>query len=213
MVAEEQRAVIVDLDEPGKSRASSLPPAILHVCTESREVGLKEYTLTFGTGGHPDRTYFNFHQDVLFVHRSKKPYPTIMPVSMPSPPPHSPHPFVRLDCNGKERILYLYFDLSARTDPNVSLQWYSLNALPALKGFYLGNRQKISKLGLNRQIDFVPLPEKDYKSFSRAYFNFVRYPWTQVPMPFKPLAARIERIRTQCVPEYEPRLSQISWEE
>lgn len=210
MAAEEQRVIIVDLDGPGKSRTSSLPPAILHACIESREVGLKKYKLTFGARGHPGRTYFNFDQDVLFRHRSKKPYQTMMPVSRL---PHPPHPFVRLDCNGKERIQYLYFDLCARIDPNVSLQWYSLNAWPALKGLYLGNRQKKSELDLNGQIDFVPLPEKDYKSFSRAYFDFVRYPWTQAPIPFKPLAARIEWIRTHCVREYKPRLSHSSWEE
>jgi hypothetical protein len=42
------------------------PPAILHVCSESRAVGLSKYSLSFGTENHPAKIYFNPVSDIIY---------------------------------------------------------------------------------------------------------------------------------------------------
>jgi len=79
MLAEESRVVAVKTKTDGGLR-SAIPP-ILHVCSESRAVGLKHYTLAFesqrfahrwtDTPEHkinvlPPRVYFNFERDMLY---------------------------------------------------------------------------------------------------------------------------------------------------
>ncbi|TAQ89483.1 hypothetical protein B7494_g2149 [Chlorociboria aeruginascens] len=43
------------------------PPAILHVCRESREVGLSFYSLSFGTTKQPPEIYFNPLTDLVYL--------------------------------------------------------------------------------------------------------------------------------------------------
>jgi hypothetical protein len=79
MLAEEPRVVAVNTKTNSGLR-SSIPP-ILHVCSESRAVGLKHYTLAFESQrfAHrrtdtpeqkinvlPPRVYFNFERDTLY---------------------------------------------------------------------------------------------------------------------------------------------------
>ena len=79
MLAEEPRVVAINTKTNG-GLYSSIPP-ILHVCSESRAVGLKHYTLSFesqrldqqwtDTPEHridvlPPRVYFNFERDTLY---------------------------------------------------------------------------------------------------------------------------------------------------
>lgn len=42
-------------------------PITLHVCRESRYEALKNYTLAFGISDTPDKTYFDFRRDTLFL--------------------------------------------------------------------------------------------------------------------------------------------------
>lgn len=197
MAAEEQRVVIVDLDrqqtKTAELRSSSPPPSILHACVEARVVALDCYTLTFGRNGLPGRIYFNFHQDILFLHRSGKiPY-----CRGHMAPVHSLDPFSLLKFNGKERVHYLGFDLSARNDTRISLRWYGSEKWPALKCLYVGLQDL--ELDLNAQINCIPLPKKDYKAFSTAFFKIERYFNPEEPIPWRPVPARIEWIRTQCI--------------
>ena len=79
MLAEEPRVVTINT-RTDNGLYSSIPP-ILHVCSESRAVGLKYYTLAFksqrfnhrwtDTPEHqidvlPPRVYFNFERDMLY---------------------------------------------------------------------------------------------------------------------------------------------------
>lgn len=79
MSAEEPRIVTVNA-ETNNGLCSSIPP-ILHVCSESRAVGLKHYTLAFESQRFiyeslatreqlinllPPRVYFNFEHDMLY---------------------------------------------------------------------------------------------------------------------------------------------------
>lgn len=78
MLAEEPRVVTVKTETNGGLR-SYMPP-ILHVCSESRAIGLKHYTLAFEPqrfahrwtdaeqkiNGLPPRVYFNFERDTLY---------------------------------------------------------------------------------------------------------------------------------------------------
>jgi len=82
MLAEEPRVVAVSTKTIiGRRLRSSIPP-ILHVCSESRAVGLKHYTLAFETQQFYDRwtddpeykkdpppggVYFNFERDTLYL--------------------------------------------------------------------------------------------------------------------------------------------------
>lgn len=72
MLAEEPRAVAVNTKTNGGLR-SSIPP-ILQVCSESRAVGLRHYTLAFESKQFlntsnvlPPRVYFNFERDTLYL--------------------------------------------------------------------------------------------------------------------------------------------------
>jgi hypothetical protein len=42
------------------------PPAVLSTCRESREVGLNNYHVSFGTDTYPPSTYFNSVQDTIY---------------------------------------------------------------------------------------------------------------------------------------------------
>ncbi|KAE8454275.1 hypothetical protein EG329_005200 [Mollisiaceae sp. DMI_Dod_QoI] len=81
MVAQEERVVSVHTIKTGGLRAQA--PAILHVCSESRAVGLKHYCLSFNFDGswemienaarwstrnssYFSRVYFNFDHDILY---------------------------------------------------------------------------------------------------------------------------------------------------
>jgi len=79
MLAEEPRIVAVNT-KTDSGLSSSIPP-ILHVCSESRAVGLKHYTLAFESQRFdhlwthtlkdrinviPPRVYFNFERDTLY---------------------------------------------------------------------------------------------------------------------------------------------------
>ncbi|OBT65369.1 hypothetical protein VE03_06050 [Pseudogymnoascus sp. 23342-1-I1] len=197
MAADEQRVVIIDLDrqetETGERRSSSPPPVILHACVEAREVALNCYTLTFGRSGLPGRIYFNFDQDILFLHRTGK----IQDHRGHIAPVQSPDSFSLLNFHGKERIRYLGFDLNARNDTSISHRWYDLEKWPALNGFYVGLQDL--ELDLNAQISCIPLPKKDYKTFSTAFFKIRRFFNHETPIPWRPVLARIEWIRTQCI--------------
>jgi hypothetical protein len=80
MLAKEPRVVVISTKTDG-GLYSSIPP-ILHVCSESRAVGLKHYTLAFEPYKRfdyrlayyapehrivlPPRVYFNFERDTLY---------------------------------------------------------------------------------------------------------------------------------------------------
>jgi hypothetical protein len=69
MTTEERRVVLIRTSEQSWKFTSSSPiPAALHVCSESREVALKTYKLSFGsrTDGFTARVFFNFNQDTLY---------------------------------------------------------------------------------------------------------------------------------------------------
>jgi hypothetical protein len=42
------------------------PPAVLHACSESRDVALSFYTLSFGTRNHTPKIYFNPVDDIVY---------------------------------------------------------------------------------------------------------------------------------------------------
>jgi hypothetical protein len=69
MTSEEGRVVLIHTSEKSYSFTSPTPiPAALHTCSESREVALKVYKLSFGsrTDGFTARVFFSFDQDTLY---------------------------------------------------------------------------------------------------------------------------------------------------
>lgn len=204
IVAEERRTVVVKANLPGnhsiRLSSSSPPPAMLHVCAESREVALKYYTLAFGRHGHPAQIYFNFDRDILFLFPGRDDSPPgqrVWPMS-----PTDPDIKGTIDYSDKKRVRNLGFGLNC-VNNSVALNWSVLKTWPALETLYLGLLD--SKLNMKSQILCRPLPTKDYRLFSKAFFDRSwgsRAPagiWTA---PWTPIPARIEGIRTECIHGY-----------
>lgn len=123
-----------------------------------------------------------------FLHQSAKieePRVRIAPV-------HSRDPFSSLQCDGKERVRHLGYDLSARNDWSILCHWVALEKWPALQCFYVGVQDP--------ELDScIPLLKKDYKAFSTAFLKIGNYHNPQPPIPWTPVLARIEWIRAQCI--------------
>lgn len=201
MAAEEQRVVIVNLGLDSAKFRCNASPAILHTCVESREVGLNYYNLVIPLN-HPRYYgpvifYFNFDQDILFLHGTR---------AWPRIPPLQPVPFCLLRPTDRARVRNVGFDLSAGSDKSMSLHWFHLEKWDGLKRFYLAIQDP--KLDFNSQISCLPLQRKDYQAFSSAFFKLglsnavPMHPPT--PIPWRPVAARIEGIRTGCIRKPDP---------
>jgi hypothetical protein len=177
MLAEEPRVVAVNTKTDGGLRAS-IPP-ILHVCSESRAVGLKHYTLAFesqrfadrwaDTLVHkinvlPPRVYFNFERDTLYFRENwnKNVKGAWCCLSR----------FTTL-VNGDDlkRVRRVGLDVNARVcslkTSGERCHLANFTFWDALEILYLGYEDV--RLGSDCAISFGELESKDYKDFMRRY--------------------------------------------
>ena len=106
---------------------------------------------------------------------------------------------------GVERVQYLGHDVRTKNDYRASLHWEQLKNWLALKCLYLVLQGP--ELDLNDRISCIPLPKKDYKAFSKAYFRNVRFYPPEASMPWYPLSARIEWVKAKCVRPWDTNTS------
>jgi len=174
MLAEEPRVVAVNTKT--NSGLRSFIPSILHVCSESRDVGLKHYTLAFGSqpinqqrANHtinilPPRVYFNFERDTLYFRENwnKNVEGAWCCLSQ----------FRKLvNENDLKRVRNVGLDVNARVCSLEKSGNYShlanFELWDALEILYLGYED--ARLGSDCLIRFSALESKDYKYYMQRY--------------------------------------------
>ena len=169
MLAEEPRVVAINTKTNSGLR-SSIPP-ILHVCSESRSVGLKHYTLAFESQTHlradtpaheisvlPPRVYFNFERDTLYFREkwNKDVDGAWCCLSQ----------FANLVNKGDlKRVKRVGLDVNARVCSDCHFANFA--SWDALEILYLGYEGV--RLGSDCLISFNKLGSKDYEDFLRRY--------------------------------------------
>jgi hypothetical protein len=197
MTTEEGRIVAVRSVTRGGLR-SPVPP-ILHVCSESRAVGLKQYALCFSALPEsfweevaPARVYFNFDRDTLYFRKDWN-YGVDGACCCIF--------YLSKLIEDLRKVKAVGFDLNAKIcssrsssnhKPNFAL-WTGLTAL------YLGLEEP--RLNPESQIGFRELQSKDYSAFMREYR---RSPcWVRVPGRLEDAAA-VEYIKNGEIRCYCP---------
>jgi hypothetical protein len=152
-------------------------PAILHVCSESRAVALKHYTLAFASQPMsrwadeesnevvqvilPARVYFNFERDTLYFREDWN-----LHVDGAWSCVNQFWDLVNED--DLARVKRVGFDVNAKVCCLNSAEHYPIfGCWNALETLYIGYHG--IKLGRKRLIDFCELEKKDYSAFMRAY--------------------------------------------
>jgi hypothetical protein len=169
MLAEEPRIVAINT-KTNSGLWSSIPP-ILHVCSESRSVGLKHYTLTLESQTHlraetpkieinvlPPRVYFNFERDTLYFRENwnKDVEGAWCCLSH----------FANLVNKGDlQRVKRVGLDVNARICSDWHLPKFA--SWDALEILYLGYEDM--RLGSNCPITFSELESKDYGDFMQRF--------------------------------------------
>ncbi|PMD29273.1 hypothetical protein L207DRAFT_574395 [Hyaloscypha variabilis F] len=169
IVAKEPRVVAINTKTNSGLR-SSIPP-ILHVCSESRSVGLKHYTLAFESQTHlrtdtpaheinvlPPRVYFNFERDTLYFREqwNKDVEGAWCCLSQ----------FANLVNKGDlKRVKRLGLDVNARVCSDC--HFANFTSWDTLEILYLGYEDV--RLGSDCPISFSELESKDYEDFLRRY--------------------------------------------
>jgi hypothetical protein len=172
MSTEVPRIVVIQtVKEPGKFATSenrgfmspSPVPAILHVCSESRQVALEKYILCFPANGywqhsssqHPARIFFNFNQDTLYFRGEEGPYGSDF----------SFREFTRQISNGDmKKVQSIGFDLKT----SGLLKQFSIvspEGWRELKTFYVCLEKP--RLDLSSAVVFSPLRKEDCWVFAR----------------------------------------------
>jgi hypothetical protein len=149
---------------------SSIPP-ILQVCSKSRSVGLKHYTLAFESQTHlrtntathetnvlPPRVYFNFERDTLYFREqwNKDVEGAWCCLSQ----------FANLvNKDDLKRVKRVGLDVNARVCSDSHFAKFT--SWDALEILYLGYED--TRLGSDCPISFSELESKDYEDFLRRY--------------------------------------------
>jgi hypothetical protein len=203
-VTDEQRVVVIHtlLGYPGGWIPTSVPgafysstpiPAALHVCSESRKIALKRYTLSFSTRhldwnpDQPARIWFNFERDALYFRE---------------PPWDDWHDYVRFGSvvapRDLERVQNLgigipYFGPRMRRSP---LFGHFLRALKGLNTFYVCREDP--RLDFTKSLKFCPIRGNKERNFVQDYRWHLggdgRFKGLGVP-------AALEKIKVEVLPE------------
>jgi hypothetical protein len=164
MSAQEPRVVAV-YSKSNIGLRSSIPP-ILHVCSQSRAIGLKNYTLAFEPqrSTQPPRVFFNFERDTLYFREdwNKDVKGAWCCISQ----------FTYLVNEGDlKRVKRAGFDVDVRIcsleTSGEECHIANFAHWNALQILYLGYED--ARLGSDCPISFSELDSKDYKDFMHKY--------------------------------------------
>ncbi|KAH6679628.1 hypothetical protein B0J14DRAFT_303042 [Halenospora varia] len=162
------------------------PPAILHVCSESRRIGLQKYTPRFRNArtysASPKMTYINFDNDILYFKKNPNRY--------------------KCDCREQDMFCYLMGHLKNalwRSEMNniknvaVDLEFYSTSpASPyhhhmqhpreiSVKNFFLAVEDE--KMDCEREVKMSALDEDSTAVFKKKYGKVLRRSHREVYEP------------------------------
>ena len=174
-MAGEPRIVVVH-SRTDESLRAPVPP-ILHVCSASRAVGLKHYTLAFGSPPEyheldqvseetcrQPTVYFNFELDTLY-------FPEDWNAGIEGPSSCVSSLSLEVNEDDLKKVKGVGFDVNARvcclTVSGEDCHSPDFQYWDALETMYLG--LEAGGLGGNYQIGFRGLEKKDYGAFMRCY--------------------------------------------